>query len=317
MIRAPLMCALGKQSYGEWRNQGKQQFLQNTTRFEGGDERVAKNETFSGRWRESFSGWQKVRSPVNLLQPTWGSWFGTMSLSKLPRGENIKIWKTLNQPEEIDGGNLKKNSCLEKPWNPDTFIWVWIKILNFQISGPEIMIYIIVFNRWADQCTFEHDNVRTMLDGTRVGQNLYQSFRCWCCRCCCCCCCGQWSTSDWIRIWMDGPGLDKTLNSLSVLRKLTKMDLMLPSIQLFRLRSLDFQWQAQLFCIPFIHFNDMRRPGMMRWGTSAAPTSILLCKWFYKWKRVNNDHWSSLITIHKREHKSQESLCKIIQKRKI
>ena len=44
-----------------------------------------------------------------------------------------------------------------------------------------------------------------------------------------------------IRIWMDGPGLDKTLNSLSVLQKLTKMDLMLPSIQLFRLRSLDFQ----------------------------------------------------------------------------
>merc|ERR1711974_170036 len=33
-----------------------------------------------------------------------------------------------------------------------------------------------IAQRWADQCTFEHDNVRTMLDGTRVGQNLYQSF---------------------------------------------------------------------------------------------------------------------------------------------
>merc|ERR1712203_264372 len=33
-----------------------------------------------------------------------------------------------------------------------------------------------IAQRWADQCTFEHDSVRTMLDGTRVGQNLYQSF---------------------------------------------------------------------------------------------------------------------------------------------
>merc|ERR1712203_797837 len=33
-----------------------------------------------------------------------------------------------------------------------------------------------IAQRWADQCTFEHDSVRTLLDGTRVGQNLYQSF---------------------------------------------------------------------------------------------------------------------------------------------
>lgn len=33
-----------------------------------------------------------------------------------------------------------------------------------------------IAQRWADQCTFDHDSVRTMLDGTRVGQNLYQSF---------------------------------------------------------------------------------------------------------------------------------------------
>ena len=29
-----------------------------------------------------------------------------------------------------------------------------------------------IAQRWADQCNFEHDAVRTKLDRTRVGQNL-------------------------------------------------------------------------------------------------------------------------------------------------
>jgi len=34
-----------------------------------------------------------------------------------------------------------------------------------------------IAQRWADQCTFEHDETRgrTMLDGTRIGQNLHIS----------------------------------------------------------------------------------------------------------------------------------------------
>ena len=30
-----------------------------------------------------------------------------------------------------------------------------------------------VAQRWADQCTFGHDNERDKLDGTKVGQNAY------------------------------------------------------------------------------------------------------------------------------------------------
>ena len=29
-----------------------------------------------------------------------------------------------------------------------------------------------IAQRWADQCIFDHDAVKTKLDGTRVGQNL-------------------------------------------------------------------------------------------------------------------------------------------------
>ena len=29
----------------------------------------------------------------------------------------------------------------------------------------------LIAQRWADQCTFGHDSVRTKLDGTQVGQN--------------------------------------------------------------------------------------------------------------------------------------------------
>ena len=32
-----------------------------------------------------------------------------------------------------------------------------------------------VAQRWADQCNFTHDSVRTKLDGTSVGQNAYWS----------------------------------------------------------------------------------------------------------------------------------------------
>ena len=30
-----------------------------------------------------------------------------------------------------------------------------------------------IAQRWADQCTFAHDRVRSKKDGTRVGQNAY------------------------------------------------------------------------------------------------------------------------------------------------
>ena len=30
-----------------------------------------------------------------------------------------------------------------------------------------------IAQRWADQCTFAHDHVRSKKDGTRVGQNAY------------------------------------------------------------------------------------------------------------------------------------------------
>jgi len=32
-----------------------------------------------------------------------------------------------------------------------------------------------ISQRWADQCTFGHDSVRTLADSTRVGQNAYYS----------------------------------------------------------------------------------------------------------------------------------------------
>ena len=31
----------------------------------------------------------------------------------------------------------------------------------------------LIAQRWADQCTFGHDSVRTKLDGTQVGQNTF------------------------------------------------------------------------------------------------------------------------------------------------
>lgn len=33
-----------------------------------------------------------------------------------------------------------------------------------------------IAQRWADQCTFDHDSVRTKLDGTGVGQNAYIAY---------------------------------------------------------------------------------------------------------------------------------------------
>merc|ERR1711936_38470 len=33
-----------------------------------------------------------------------------------------------------------------------------------------------IAQRWADQCVFEHDSVRTKLDGTSVGQNAYMGW---------------------------------------------------------------------------------------------------------------------------------------------
>merc|ERR1719427_1079418 len=33
-----------------------------------------------------------------------------------------------------------------------------------------------IAQRWADQCTFGHDSVRTKLDGTKVGQNAYLGY---------------------------------------------------------------------------------------------------------------------------------------------
>ena len=39
---------------------------------------------------------------------------------------------------------------------------MWINLWTFE--------FWIVKLRWADQCTFEHDSVRTLLDGTRVRQ---------------------------------------------------------------------------------------------------------------------------------------------------
>jgi len=38
--------------------------------------------------------------------------------------------------------------------------------------SPELAL---ISQRWADQCTFAHDAVRTLVDGTRVGQNVYYS----------------------------------------------------------------------------------------------------------------------------------------------
>ena len=33
----------------------------------------------------------------------------------------------------------------------------------------------VIAQRWADQCTYKHDLVRTLKDGTYVGQNIKRS----------------------------------------------------------------------------------------------------------------------------------------------
>ena len=32
---------------------------------------------------------------------------------------------------------------------------------------------MLILSRWADQCTFEHDEDRHKADGTKAGQNLF------------------------------------------------------------------------------------------------------------------------------------------------